>query len=284
VKDLPVGRYRALPWRAWRYQLDGIFFWCYPGSAWNELPLEGFNYGHIYEGYRGEPVSSKRWEAWSDGLEDYLLLRAYADRLGQTSAVTNPQSDDEALLAEAQAVGDHNGGDPAEMTALRQRIAHRLLELQGSPIAQDFPRLSFPLWPWRAAGDGQGTVQVEPGGHTDPGDFAMVVRSPTEKSWTFLIQGLSARPGDRVQFSLWVRGRGVLRVGVSEGFHFGGDPAGHRITEQYLPLRDDWQEVRLEHEVQATPVEAVVGFDYGQADGVAVLSDGEVVVQPEGEK
>ena len=32
------------------------------------------------------PVSSKRWEAWGDGLEDYLLLRAYTARLAMPSS------------------------------------------------------------------------------------------------------------------------------------------------------------------------------------------------------
>lgn len=279
VKSLPVGRYRALPWRAWRYKLDGVFFWCYPGSAWNELPVEGFNYGHIYEGYRGEPVSSKRWEAWSDGLEDLLLLRAYEGRLQQQRSRTPV---DQTLLAEAQAVGDRNGGDPADLTALRQRIAHRLLELDGVPIAKDFPKLSFPLWPLRALGDGGGTARWEPGGHTDLGDLAAVVRSPTEKSWTFLVETLQAGPGDQVVFSLWAYGQGILRVCVSEGFSFGGDPRGHRITEQYLSLRENWQKVDVKHEVRERPVEAVVGFDYGQAKAAAVLSDAEVAVVPKG--
>ena len=66
------------------------------------------------------------------------------------------------------------------MTALRQRIAHRLLVLGGTPIGKDFPNASFPPWPLRVGGDGKGTASMEPGGHADPHDLAMVLRSPTD--------------------------------------------------------------------------------------------------------
>jgi hypothetical protein len=275
-KRMPTGRYRVLPWRAWQHRLDGAFCWCYPGSAWNELPIEGTNYGHIYEGYRGEPVSSKRWEAWSNGLEDYALLRAYDDALrpaGKRAAI------DDDLLKAAEAVCDDGGGDTTGMSALRRRIAHRLLELTGSPISRDFPAVSFPGWAPRILGDGLGTAGYQPGARTDAGEMAMVLRSPGDRSWTFLIKPLQAKPGDRVLLTLWVRGRGSLRVGICEGFEFGGDPSGHRISERALALQDGWTQIRIEHEVKALPVQALAGFDYGNPGGEAFLSDAELTVQ-----
>jgi hypothetical protein len=275
-KRMPTGRYRVLPWRTWRYRLDGAFCWCYPGSAWNELTLDGINYGHIYEGYRGEPVSSKRWEAWSDGLEDYTLLRAYDDALRRAGKHTAIDGD---LLKAAEAVCDRGSGDTRPMSDLRRRIAHRLLELTGTPIARDFPDITFPGWALRALGDGRGTARYQPGDRTDAGDMAMVLRSPSDRSWTFLVKPLDARPGDRVLLTLWARGKGSLRVCVSEGFVFGGDPSGHRSSERTLALQDGWRQIQIEHEVKALPVEAVVGFDYGNPGGEALLSDAHVTVQ-----
>ena len=275
TKSTPVGRYRALPWVAWRHKLDGVYEWCYPGSEWDETPIADFNYGHVYEGYRGEPITSKRWEAFSDGIEDLMLLRQYEAKLGEARTPADDQ-----LIAAAQAFGDQGGGDPAAMADVRTQIAHRLLELQGTPVTRDFPRVSFPRWQVRLAGDGKGVSQLEPGAHGDPGDLALVLRAETERSWAFAAQPLQATQGQRVRLSVWVKGKGSLRVGICEGFSFGGDPSGHHISERIVSLGDEWQQVTVEHVVGASPVEAFIGFDYGNAGAMGALSD--VVVEVAG--
>jgi hypothetical protein len=275
TKSTPVGRYRALAWVAWKHHLDGIYGWCYPGSAWDETPFADFNYGHVYEGYRGGPVASKRWEAFGDGLEDLLLLRQFETALegGRTAG-------DEALLAAGAVFAEQCGGDPAAMAELRARVAHRLLECRGTPLTRDFPRLAFPRWQTRLAGDGKGTAQLAPGARQNPDDLALVLRAETERSWAFAAQPLAAAsPGQRVRLTVWARGKGSLRVGVCEGFSFGGDPAGHRISDRYVGLTDEWQEVTVEHAIAASPVEVFAGFDYGNAGATAALSDAEVTVE-----
>jgi len=275
-KTMGLGHCRALPWVSWANNLQGSFNWCYPGSAWDERGIGDINYGHIYAGYRGEPVSSKRWEAWSDGLEDYLLLAAYSEKL---AAAGEPTDTDRALLDAARKVAALCDGDMVEMTALRGRIAHRLLELGGKPVATDFPAVSFAGWRVMSAGDGKGSGQMEPGARNSEQDLAMVLRAPTGRSWVFSIKPVAAGEGQCVRLSFWARGKVQLRAGVCEGFHFGGDPSGHRVSDRYDGLTDEWRRYTVEHTVGASPVEAFIGFDYGQADAQSALADVELAVQ-----
>lgn len=274
-KTMPVGRYRALPWVAWRHHLDGVYCWCYPGSLWDETSCTDFNYGHTYEGYRGDPVGSKRWEAFSDGMEDLMLLRQYEQAV---SAAGERAAEDETLLAQATVFAEQAGSDPAAMAALRTSIARRLLTLRGTPPGTDFPQVGLAGWGVRIAGDGRGAAQVVSGGREDPGELALTLTSPHPQSWAFAVQPVTATVGQRIRLSVWARGRGNLRVGICEGFRFGGDPAGHRISDRYLGLSEEWQQVEVQHVVGAIPVEAFVGFDYGNADAMAVLSDVQLVV------
>jgi hypothetical protein len=168
------------------------------------------------------------------------------------------------------------GGDPAAIAAVRARIAHRLLARRGTPLSHDFPGSSFPRWQTRISGDNKGSARFEPGAHAVPGDLALVLRTETARSWTFAAQPVTATTGQRVRLSVWVRGKGSLRVGICEGFNFGGNPAGHRISERTTDLTDAWQQVTVEHAVGATPVEAFIGFDYGNPAALAALADAEV--------
>ena len=85
--------YRLLPWWAWIYGADGIGFWSYSStegsSAWNDVDGRQPDWAVVYEALAPEkdnrPVSSRRWEAFREGLEDYYLLslvdRLYAESL-----------------------------------------------------------------------------------------------------------------------------------------------------------------------------------------------------------
>jgi len=70
VKRLhPLGYYRAQPWIAFSYGLEGVGFWTYRyRDLWDRWAM----YGMVYEG--DGPVPSKRWEAYRDGVEDYNYL------------------------------------------------------------------------------------------------------------------------------------------------------------------------------------------------------------------
>lgn len=74
----PFRQYRLMAWRAFKYGATGIGFWAYAdtgasGTAWNDSDGNRPDYAVIYEG-KNNIVSSKRWEAWREGVEDYELL------------------------------------------------------------------------------------------------------------------------------------------------------------------------------------------------------------------
>lgn len=76
----PAGFYRAQAWQAFIMDLGGFGFWAYAdmgqiGSAWNDIDDERPDFTVIYEGKSGI-VSSKRWEAWREGVQDYAILSA----------------------------------------------------------------------------------------------------------------------------------------------------------------------------------------------------------------
>jgi hypothetical protein len=75
----PIDFYRLQSWRAFRNEVTGIGFWAYAdtgssGVAWDDLDGNRPDHSVIYEG-EDEIISSKRWEAWREGIEDYFLLK-----------------------------------------------------------------------------------------------------------------------------------------------------------------------------------------------------------------
>ena len=75
----PLHDYRFLAWWAWQYRASGVGFWSYSdthgSSAWNDLDSRRPDWAVVYESDTGV-VSSRRWEAFREGLEDYVLLSA----------------------------------------------------------------------------------------------------------------------------------------------------------------------------------------------------------------
>jgi len=70
----PLGYYRGLAWLAARYGLTGIGFWSYctsPHDPWY-VPRGDHDYLLIYPG--AGVITSRRWEACRDGLEDLRAL------------------------------------------------------------------------------------------------------------------------------------------------------------------------------------------------------------------
>ncbi|MCK4824556.1 DUF4091 domain-containing protein, partial [bacterium] len=70
----PLGYYRSQSWLAWRYGLTGIGFWSYCTARHDPwyTPVGGHDYLLIYQG--DGVVTSKRWEAVRDGIEDYNMI------------------------------------------------------------------------------------------------------------------------------------------------------------------------------------------------------------------
>ena len=91
----PYTYYRLMAWKAFFNNFKGIGFWNYSdyrdGSTnkvvWNKFNgVNGYNYGVIYDGPGNEIISSRRWEAFKIGIEDYELLILYAKAFGEADA------------------------------------------------------------------------------------------------------------------------------------------------------------------------------------------------------
>jgi outer membrane protein assembly factor BamB len=76
--------YRAAGPFAFRHNATGIGFFCYDlgGDPWGRIDME---YRMIYPG-RTKPVTSRRWEAVREGIEDYRILAALQKRLAGDGA------------------------------------------------------------------------------------------------------------------------------------------------------------------------------------------------------
>jgi hypothetical protein len=74
-----IGDYRAAALLAFRHGATGIGFWCYNlgGDPWGRIDME---YMLVYPGSR-KPVTSRRWEAVREGIEDYRILVALRKHL-----------------------------------------------------------------------------------------------------------------------------------------------------------------------------------------------------------
>jgi len=108
--NAPV-EYRKQLWHTLNYGYEGTGFWAYgsiSGSAWDDFDGGYGDYGVIYEHEDG-PITSRRWEAWREGVEDYMLMR-----LAQEQGLD--LTDDLAELLE----------DPDRIGELRQKWLDRL--------------------------------------------------------------------------------------------------------------------------------------------------------------
>jgi hypothetical protein len=88
----PMAVYRIRYWQTFRDGATGSGVWAYAdngssGTAWNDLDGTRPDYAVIYEGSSTNAIaSSKRWEAWREGVEDYELLSIAASKLSQAEA------------------------------------------------------------------------------------------------------------------------------------------------------------------------------------------------------
>lgn len=87
----PYTYYRLMAWTAYYRDIKGIGFWNYADMAKKtDNPIdaiidEDFNgsYSVIYTGEKQEIISSRRWEAFSLGIEDYRILQLYEKKYGR---------------------------------------------------------------------------------------------------------------------------------------------------------------------------------------------------------
>jgi len=85
----PYGFYRLMAWDAFVNNYHGIGFWNYAdernGNALNlvsDVPNTAGSYSVIYNNPDGSIISSRRWEAFRLGIEDYSILQAYSKKYG----------------------------------------------------------------------------------------------------------------------------------------------------------------------------------------------------------
>jgi len=85
----PYSYYRLMAWTAFLNNYKGIGFWAYADSTrvvWYNFDEEKRDYGVIYQGEGTSIISSRRWEAWRMGIEDYELLTMYSKAKGDAAA------------------------------------------------------------------------------------------------------------------------------------------------------------------------------------------------------
>jgi len=273
---------RALPWCAWHYRLDGVCYWTYfsnYGDPWNDLDAgRRPDWSKVYVDRNGGPLSSKRWEAWREGLEDFALFDLYAAALKRRADLS---PEDRKLPADVHAVGAAADAPAADIARIVDSVRRRVLALNGIRTPA-FPPYCEIEWTPRTAGDGRGRIRrVTADSAAQRRQTGALLRSPTAHSWTFLVKALTVEQGKKLVLEFRARGAGRLKAGFCEGFQWGGDGRGHRATIRYLSLKDDWQHLRIEHVVGAErPVEALIGFDYGNARAVAEIRDYRVEITP----
>lgn len=114
----PYSYYRLMAWKAFYNNYTGIGFWNYAdyeNGSTNKIDLDNFdgvnatNYSVIYDGPGKSLISSRRWEAFSLGIEDYELLKIYALKNGRPKAkalaatvINNPDDASKADLIRNQ--------------------------------------------------------------------------------------------------------------------------------------------------------------------------------------
>jgi hypothetical protein len=120
----PTGYYRILPWQAFRYDLTGWGFFAH--MWWGELPWESSNtthqalatYSTVYPS-PGGPVTSRRWEAYWKGHEDFRALHLLKGLISE-AAKAGVQGD---ALAGAKSVLEEARNGTVRLKELKEQDA-----------------------------------------------------------------------------------------------------------------------------------------------------------------
>lgn len=90
----PYAGVRLMMWRAFLDGIGGVGFWNYADigwgdkrdNEWNDFDGSHPDYTVVYRNGPGPLLSSRRWEAWRTGIEDYEILQLYAAHHGIDAA------------------------------------------------------------------------------------------------------------------------------------------------------------------------------------------------------
>lgn len=99
----PHSLYRGAGPRAWNRKLSGTAFFAplaHTGSTWNDLDGPWGDSCLVLDGPDGKPINTRRWEAWREGIEDYLYLYLLDQALGADGARAELIEEGRQLIAE----------------------------------------------------------------------------------------------------------------------------------------------------------------------------------------
>ena len=90
----PYSFYRLMSWQAFENDYQGIGFWNYADEGIGKnlnlvsdpLIYPSNSYSVIYDGPDQQTISTRRWEAFRLGIEDYSILQLYANKVGEEKA------------------------------------------------------------------------------------------------------------------------------------------------------------------------------------------------------
>ena len=119
----PISYYRYLPWQAFRYDLAGWGFFAH--MWWGEIPWESNStqnnplatFSAVYPGTNG-PVTSRRWEVYWKGHEDFRALHLLKRLVSETEKTAAPDA-----IAKAKAVLEEARNAPARLEEMQRNGA-----------------------------------------------------------------------------------------------------------------------------------------------------------------
>jgi len=129
----PHSFYRCRGWLTWIYGLDGMSYWATPvsaGSQWNDLDGPRGDTCTVLAGEDGQPVNTRRFDAYRDGIEDYLYVRCLDELLSQPDVAPETVQKGRELLKAAceeyRTIGDWQYlGELRKRWQLTEEIAAR---------------------------------------------------------------------------------------------------------------------------------------------------------------
>lgn len=106
---IPLSDYRLIAWRALALGASGIGTWSFSdtsnSSAWDDFDgKSGADWAMVYEGSGGSIVSSRRWEAFKKGVDDYRLIKLSKAALPTLASVTGLRETQEVDSVRLQAL------------------------------------------------------------------------------------------------------------------------------------------------------------------------------------
>lgn len=141
----PYSYYRLMSWWAFRYELSGVGFWVYADPFAKSIPWHDTNsalgyfgvvYSHKTSSFDtgGEKIiPSKRWEAWREGVEDYIYLTELQEAIKAVKHKNSTKAEQaQCLLAEQLNIVLKNTGDSRRVDQAREKVSNALIGLRRS--------------------------------------------------------------------------------------------------------------------------------------------------------